>query len=73
MQGINEIKNTILMHDNFPSHSLKAKAELFLFDGAATKTKINAAALLGKEVNKPIYGITAISLLSNYIGKTEKT
>jgi SpoVK/Ycf46/Vps4 family AAA+-type ATPase len=68
MEQLDKIKKMLLMH----TQQLKTKGHIILFCGTDTKTKINIAALLGKEVNKPVYNINLATLSSTYIGETEK-
>jgi SpoVK/Ycf46/Vps4 family AAA+-type ATPase len=68
MEQVNKIKKMFLMH----TMQLKPSGQIILFYGASTNTKLNVAALLGKDANKPIYKINLATLSSNYIGETEK-
>jgi SpoVK/Ycf46/Vps4 family AAA+-type ATPase len=43
-----------------------------LFDGPPGTGKKLTAALIGREINKPVYKVDLSSLVSKYIGETEK-
>ncbi len=72
IEKINKLKKIFSANAKPFMHSLKTKGQMVLFYGDATKTIIHVAALLGKDVNKPVYKIDLASLLSTYIGETEK-
>jgi SpoVK/Ycf46/Vps4 family AAA+-type ATPase len=67
-EQLDKIKKILLMH----IQQQKNKGHIILFYGKHTKVKINVAALLGKEVKKPVYNINLSALSSNYIDETEK-
>jgi SpoVK/Ycf46/Vps4 family AAA+-type ATPase len=68
MNQINIIKEMFLMH----AQHLKPNGQIILFYGTNRNTKLNVAALLGKDANRPVYKINPVALSSNYIGETEK-
>jgi SpoVK/Ycf46/Vps4 family AAA+-type ATPase len=72
MHQLDKIKKIFFLYAQQLKTTLKTKGQIILFNGADIKTKINVAALLGKEVNKPVYNINLASLSSIYIGETEK-
>ncbi len=67
-EQINKLKDLFLTN----KAQLETKGQIILLYGADTKTKIDVAALLGKEVNKPLYSINLAAFSSTYIGETEK-
>lgn len=72
IKEVNALKKILSVKDKPLHPSLKSKGQIILFYGNATKTKINVAALLGKEVNKPVCKIDLSALSSSYISETEK-
>ncbi len=47
-------------------------SQRILFEGKAGSLKTNAAALIGKELNKTVYRVDLSTIVSKYIGETEK-
>ena len=58
-----------------PDRSLNRKMKAgyrALFDGPAGTAKSTTAALIGKELSKPVYRVDLSTVVSKYIGETEK-
>ncbi len=72
LQQVNNIKALFLKYSEGSKRVLKNKSQIVLFYGAAIKTKMDVAALLGAALNKPVYKVNLSALLSKYIGETEK-
>jgi SpoVK/Ycf46/Vps4 family AAA+-type ATPase len=71
-EQINKLKKILLAKHKPLFNSLKSNGQIVLFYGDDTKTKIDVAALLGKDVNKAVFKIDLTFLSSTYIGETEK-